>query len=41
MQKYNLIFIAVGNQMLFGMQDFDFCPNRIKFYQTDTKFYPI
>jgi len=29
--------IAVGDQMFWGMQDFDFCPNIIKYFP---KFYP-
>jgi len=27
--------IAVGDRMFLGMQDFDFCPNVIKFYPID------
>jgi len=26
------MFIAAGDRMFLGMQDFEFCPNLIKFY---------
>jgi len=33
--------IAVVDRMLLEMQDFDFCPNLIKFYSSFTEFYLI
>jgi len=33
--------VAVGDRIFLGMQDFDFCPNLIKFYQIYPNFAQI
>jgi len=38
---YVIGHIAVGDRMCLGMQDFDFCPNLIKFYQIYLNFAQI
>jgi len=37
----NAFFIAVGDRMFLGMQNFDFCLNLIKFYPNFIKFIQI
>jgi len=38
--RLKLLIIAVGDRMFLRMQDFDFCPNLIKFYPNFPKIYP-
>jgi len=37
-RSYTQGSIAVGDKMFWEMQDFDFCPNLIKFYQIHLNF---